>query len=344
MKSSQSSSVVALAVLLAATVILMGRLLGPSESVQEQTRLTALTPGSKLTYLTNVRRDQAEIVVLTVDKSGIVRQLAQQRVRFQTSLPRLDIAQNGTLLLQEGMLTNVMTHVRSIYDYDVQLSVPNCQFAALSPDGRTVACASGTGVMVSPTNRLQWTNVRIADKNTQYGAPRLFNQTIVLPRAIHEDTEMLVVSLSDNRTLATLWLNYDYVFNHNGTHAVLLEDDEVKLLSFLSGVGCVHDYDLPEELEEYTVQPVALSDGADRVLLQVEHPGGGATQMVVWELASDELTWLNAVEMTGRATANFHPDGTMVTFAIGQSIYVASLTDGQTYWVGRGLNPVWIVR
>lgn len=347
MKLSQSGVTIAFAVLLAATVILIGRLITPAQQQMQpplQPRITSLTPGAQIAYLTNVGVNRAEINIATVGDNGFIRQSTPQRVSFTSAMPRVDIANNGTLLVSESNSGNPIVTVRNLVDYNVQLTLSNCQFTALSPNGRTVACSNSREVMVSPTNRLQWSSIVGTLSNSPFGAPRLFNETILVRQAIDANTvSVTLMSLLNNAKLAYLEPDVHYVFNRAGTRAVTFEGRNLRFFNFVTQEPSAY-YALPDDLADFTVHPVALSDRADRVLLHVEHPGGGATQMVVWEFTSNALTWLSAVEMAGRATGDFHPDGTMVTFAIGNSIYVGSLADGSTYWVGRGLNPVWIVR
>ncbi|MFQ3658697.1 MAG: hypothetical protein SNJ54_07110 [Anaerolineae bacterium] len=343
MKLSQSSVSVALAILLAATVILIGRLLTPSTPPQSQSRLTALTPGAQLAVVRNPTRDKAEISIVTVDSNGFIRQSTQQRLYFQTPLTRIELANNGTMLMHESVPGNPTATVRSVYDYSTQLDLSNCQFTALSPDGQTIACVSGTEAAVSPTARLGWTSLPVSSGG-RFGAPRLFNETVVVPHALEDGTiELVIFSHPTNVTLATLDPDTHYVFNRAGTKAVALDGETLRMLNFFSDCGSAN-YALPAELAEYRVRPVVLSDRADQVLLYTEPSTGGAAQMVVWQLATNDLTWLSAVEATGHAAGDFHPDGTMVAFTIGQNIYIASLTDGRAYWMGRGLNPVWIIR
>lgn len=347
MKHSQPGITIALAVLLAATMILIGRLITPAQQRMQPSlppRITSLTPGAQIAYLTNVGVDRAEITMATVGDNGFIRQSTPQRLSFASVMPRIDIANNGALLVSESNSGNPIATVRNLVDYNVQLTLSNCQFTALSPNGRTVACSNGREVMVSPTNRLQWSSVRGTLADTSFGAPRLFNETIIVRHAINANTvEVIVVSLVNNATLGFLDPHKHYIFNRAGTRAVIFEGRNLRLFNFVTQEPSAY-YALPDTLADVRVHPVALSDRADRVLLHVEEPNGSATQMIVWEFASNELTWLSPVEVTGRATGDFHPDGTMVTFAIGQSIYVGSLADGSTYWVGRGINPVWIVR
>ncbi|XWX03852.1 hypothetical protein VZO05_15210 [Aggregatilineales bacterium SYSU G02658] len=343
MKSAHSVSVIVFAILLAAAVILTGRLLGLSDSTQEQMRLTALTPGSKFTYLTNIRRDQAEIVVMIVDKNGTVRHSAQQRVRFQSVLPQFEIAQNGTLLLREGSLTNTMTHVRSVYDYNVQFSMPNCQFVALSPNGQTVACVSGTRVQISSMTCMNWETIELSTEGI-FGAPRLFNETLVLPRALDDDrVELVVISLASDDVLTALDADTHYAFNRAGTTAITLDEMGLRVLD-LTNNGNSFQQPLPAELSDYAVQAVALSDAVDQILLYTEPRVGESAQMAVWHLETDALTWLSAVEMPARPAGEFDPTGTMVAFTMGHNVYVASLVDGKAYWIGRGRNPVWLTR
>ncbi len=342
MKHSQSSVTIALAVLIAATLTLLGRLLTPSPASQSQPRLTALTPGAQLTVVRNLTRNNAEISLVTVDTNGFIRQSTQQRVHFQTPLTRIELANDGTLLIHESFPGRSTATVRNVYNYSAQLDLSNCQFTALSPNGRNVACGHTTEAAVSPTNRVEWRSLLVSN-GSLFGAPRLFDETLVLPQTLDNTTELVVISLSTNALLATLDADAHYVFNRAGTKAVTLEGATLRLLSFYSTCGNA-DYMLPAELTDDRVRPVALSDRGDQVLLYTEPNGEGAAQMVVWHLATNNLTWLSAVEAIGHASGDFHPDGTMVTFTIGQNIYIASLADGRAYWMGRGSNPVWIIR
>jgi hypothetical protein len=348
MKLSQSSVSIAFAILLATMVILIGRLLTQPAPLQSQPRLTALTPGAQLAVVRNLARDKADISIVTIDSNGFIRQSTQQHLHFQTPLTRIELANNGTMLVHESVPGNPMATVRSVYDYSTQLDLSNCQFTALSPDGQTVACVSGTEAAVSSTIRLRWTSLP-ASGGVRFGAPRLFNETVVVPHALEDGTiELVVFSHPTNIKLATLDPDTHYAFSRAGTKAVTLDGETLRMLNFFGNCflsDCSSaSYTLPDELADDRVRPVALSDCGNQVLLYTEPNGEGAAQMVVWQLATNNLTWLSAVEATGHAAGDFHPDGTMAAFTIGQNIYIASLTDGRAYWMGRGLNPVWIIR
>jgi hypothetical protein len=345
MKSSQTGVITAFAVLLAVTVILFGRLITPAPSPRQVERMTSLTPGAQIAYISSVGRDGAQITLARVNQAGHITSSFQQRVRFQSLLPRLDVTNNGLLLMHETNPGNATATVRNIYDYSVQLNLSNCQFTAISPNGQKVACATATEVKVSPTHRLQWSSVRGTLSDAPFGAPRLFNETIVIRQAINADTiDISVVSLVNNAPLAYLDPEKDYIFDRSGSKIVWMVGRNLMALDVSNDPENPQMHRLPAELSDHRVQPVALSNSGHLVLLYTQSPCMDRAQMAVWDLETDALTWLSLIDEPGRATGEFDPTGQMVVMAIGDNVYLASLADGSAYWVGTGRNPVWVIR
>lgn len=347
MKSSQTGMTTALAVLLAVSLVLFGRLLSSGESTSEA-RVTSALANARIAFLSNPMRDRVNVNIVRVDENGRIVLAGQQGVRFNGWVPRIELANNGTLLTHDMMpvgTTNL--YLRHVASYQLSMEATNCQFASISPNGKWVACVMGREVKVSPTDRPQWRAVRTGGEQLVFGAPRLFNETILVTDSVQDQTSQYVVSLINNATLAYLDPEAHYAFNRAGTHAATLDatSAELTLLDILNE-GEATSFALPMMLQDDIVRVVALSDDAKQVLLYVESVSCSAVQaqMVVWNLDTQALTWLSGMEAPASATGEFDPTGRMVTYAIGRSIYLASISDGRSHWVSFGTQPVWLAR
>lgn len=341
MKSSQTSLTTALAILLAVSVVLFGRLV-TGKDMNPPPRAVSPLEGTQLMYLSNSSRDGMRVNVVSIGAHQ-VHMHGQRSLSLGRALPRVEVANDGTILTHETAPGISRAVVRHVMDFNARLEVTGCQFTALSPNGRMIACANGTEVKVSPTDRLQWRSVRQGATGTVFGAPRLFNEAILVTHAVGLQVDLVVVSLLNNATLAYLDPEQRYVFSRSGMHAASLDSIAAELTLHDFRGQSQQTFYLPEDLTRYTVEPVALSDDAKQVLLYVVSDKDSA-RMVVWNLDVGMWMWLTVYEVPGNVSGQFDPSGRFVVFAVRDNVYAASVCDGRVRWINSGSSPTWLVR
>jgi hypothetical protein len=343
MKLSQNGMMTAFALMLAAALVLFGRLAAPTS----ETRVGPLAAhaGARIAYLSQVNRERIDILVSTIDERGVMRQVGQQRVRLQTGLPRVELSNNGLIMMHESTAGFSQSTVRHLYDYSAQANFSHCHHAALSPDGRTFSCGNVQGVFVSEVQRVAWRHLLENTADVVYGAPSIFNETLVVPRSYSDQTDLVVVSLRDGEVLTLLDAETDYKFNRDGTLAAAALDTQPNRLLVVNVLQQTQEtYPLPVALMDRNVRVVALSDDGQKALLYVNSALNCGSKMAIWDLGTQRLTWVGVVESNGHTTGEFSADAALVTFAIGTSVYIADVNSGRAYWVGRGMRPTWIMR
>jgi hypothetical protein len=344
MKLSQTGTTTAFAVLLAAALVLFGRL-AATPTNEPKARSLSLHADARIAYLSYSGRDRIDVVVAAIDEYGLVRQTSQQRVRLHTIMPRIELSNNGLILTHESTAGLSQSTVRHLYDYSVQLNFSHCQHAALSPDGRTFSCSNVEGVFVSGVQRVAWRHLLENTADVVYGAPSIFNETLVVPRSNATHSELVVVSLQDESVLMLLDEELSYAFNRAGTLAAAALEDQPDSLVVVNVLEQTQDtHPLPAALMDRNVRVVALSDDGQKVLLYASAASSCGSKMAILDLDTQALTWLSVLESDGHTTGEFNADAALVTFAVGSNVYIATVNDGRAYWVGRGIRPTWITR